>query len=167
VIAGHPGGEKAGFDPVKVNAVSIRGFTESEVVPLARRARAWLRDAPFIECMPIGADPVERNKGLLRHEILEQIERRWRRSCRWRTTIRGPRPWSSATRRRAAASIIAPSRDPSVCAAIGFGSPPRASCATASLLDEVDVKSLLRTSAPPEEMPKFIRKNRLGQVGGP
>ena len=31
--------KKAGFDPIKINAVSIRGITEHEVVPLARYAR--------------------------------------------------------------------------------------------------------------------------------
>src|SRR5437762_5939996 len=35
VVAGIHAAKRADFDPVKVNAVSIRGFTESEVVPLA------------------------------------------------------------------------------------------------------------------------------------
>src|SRR5271169_2957877 len=39
VIAGILAAKQAGFDPVKVNAVSIRGITELEVVPLARLAR--------------------------------------------------------------------------------------------------------------------------------
>src|ERR687888_600049 len=39
VLEGIAAARGAGFDPVKVNAVSIRGFTEHEVVPLARFAR--------------------------------------------------------------------------------------------------------------------------------
>src|SRR5262249_49833513 len=38
VLAGIRAAKQAGFDPVKVNAVSIRGVTEHEVVPLARFA---------------------------------------------------------------------------------------------------------------------------------
>src|SRR5437870_2409938 len=39
VVAGILAAKKAGFDPVKINAVSIRGVTEVEVLPLARFAR--------------------------------------------------------------------------------------------------------------------------------
>src|ERR1700704_1731248 len=39
VIAGILAAKKAGFHPIKINAVSIRGVTEAEVVPLARFAR--------------------------------------------------------------------------------------------------------------------------------
>jgi cyclic pyranopterin phosphate synthase len=39
VIAGILAAKRAGFQPVKVNAVSMRGLTEHEVVPLARFAR--------------------------------------------------------------------------------------------------------------------------------
>jgi cyclic pyranopterin phosphate synthase len=75
VIAGILAAKKAGFDPVKVNAVSIRGFTELEVLPLARFAREHGLEMRFIEYMPIGADHWERDKVYFAHEILEQIER--------------------------------------------------------------------------------------------
>ncbi|MCS6849766.1 MAG: GTP 3',8-cyclase MoaA [Gemmataceae bacterium] len=75
VVAGILAAKRAGFDPVKVNAVSIRGVTEHEVVPLARFARAHGLEMRFIEYMPIGADQWERNKVYFAHEILEQIER--------------------------------------------------------------------------------------------
>src|SRR5215475_1152486 len=39
VLDGIFAAKRAGFDPVKVNAVSIRGITEDEVVPLACFAR--------------------------------------------------------------------------------------------------------------------------------
>jgi cyclic pyranopterin phosphate synthase len=75
VLDGIFAAKKAGFDPVKVNAVSIRGITEHEVVPLARFARQHGLEMRFIEYMPIGADSWERGKVYFAHEILEQIER--------------------------------------------------------------------------------------------
>jgi cyclic pyranopterin phosphate synthase len=74
VVAGILAAKRAGFDPVKVNAVSIRGFTEHEVVPLACFARAHGLEMRFIEYMPIGADHWERDKVYFAHEILDQIE---------------------------------------------------------------------------------------------
>jgi len=75
VLAGIDAARRAGFHPVKVNAVSIRGLTEREVVPLARYAREHGLEMRFIEYMPIGAAAWERNKVYFAHEILEQIER--------------------------------------------------------------------------------------------
>jgi GTP 3',8-cyclase len=74
VVAGILAAKRAGFEPVKINAVSIRGFTEPEVVPLARFAREHGLEMRFIEYMPIGADQWERDKVYFAHEILDQIE---------------------------------------------------------------------------------------------
>lgn len=74
VIEGIHAAKKAGFEPVKINAVSIRGVTEPEVLPLARFAREHGLELRFIEYMPIGADAWERDKVYFAHEILDQIE---------------------------------------------------------------------------------------------
>lgn len=74
VIDGILTAKKVGFDPLKVNAISMRGFSEHEVVPLAKFAREHQLEMRFIEYMPIGADAWERNKVYYAHEILEQIE---------------------------------------------------------------------------------------------
>lgn len=74
VIAGILAAKAAGFEPVKVNAVSMRGITEHEVLPLARFAREHGLEMRFIEYMPIGADQWEREKVYSAHEILEQLE---------------------------------------------------------------------------------------------
>src|SRR5437868_1109322 len=74
VVAGIMAAKRAGFDPIKINAVSIRGFTEDEVVPLARFAREHGLELRFIEYMPIGTDQWERQKVYFAHEILDQIE---------------------------------------------------------------------------------------------
>jgi cyclic pyranopterin phosphate synthase len=74
VIDGILAAKKAGFDPIKINAVSMRGLTEVEVVPLAQFARAHGLEMRFIEYMPIGADHWERDKVYFAHEILDQLE---------------------------------------------------------------------------------------------
>jgi cyclic pyranopterin phosphate synthase len=74
VLEGIQAARRAGFHPIKINAVSIRGITEAEVVPLARYARANGLEMRFIEYMPIGADQWERSKVYFAHEIMEQIE---------------------------------------------------------------------------------------------
>jgi cyclic pyranopterin phosphate synthase len=75
VLAGIQAAREAGFDPVKVNAVTIRGVNEMDVVPLARFARTHGLEMRFIEYMPIGADAWERDKVFFAHEILEALER--------------------------------------------------------------------------------------------
>jgi GTP 3',8-cyclase len=44
------------FDPIKVNCVGMRGFTEEEVVPFAELARRKPYQVRFIEFMPLDAD---------------------------------------------------------------------------------------------------------------
>jgi cyclic pyranopterin phosphate synthase len=75
VLDGIHAARKAGFHPIKINAVSIRGVTEPEVVPLAVFARQYGLEMRFIEYMPIGADHWERSKVYFAHEIMEQLER--------------------------------------------------------------------------------------------
>jgi cyclic pyranopterin phosphate synthase len=75
VIAGIRAAKAAGFTPVKVNAVVIRGVNEAEVVPLARFAREHGLEMRFIEYMPIGAEAWEREKVYFADEILGQIDR--------------------------------------------------------------------------------------------
>src|SRR5262249_27528742 len=74
-IEGALEAKRAGFDPIKLNAVSIRDITETEVVPLARFAREHGFEMRFIEYMPIGQDQWERGKVYFAYEILEQLER--------------------------------------------------------------------------------------------
>jgi cyclic pyranopterin phosphate synthase len=75
VLAGIAAARRAGFHPIKVNAVIVRGVNEMDVAPLARWARDGSLEMRFIEYMPIGAQPWERGKVFFAHEMLEQIER--------------------------------------------------------------------------------------------
>jgi cyclic pyranopterin phosphate synthase len=56
VLAGIAAAQKAGFDRIRLNAISIRGVTEEEIVPLARFARDRRLELRFIEYMPLDAD---------------------------------------------------------------------------------------------------------------
>jgi cyclic pyranopterin phosphate synthase len=76
VIEGILAAKEAGFDPVKVNAVAIRGTTEDDVVPLARFARQHGLELRFIEYMPLDAGHLwEREKVLFAADILALLTR--------------------------------------------------------------------------------------------
>jgi cyclic pyranopterin phosphate synthase len=74
VLAGIDAAQRASFAPIKLNAVIIRGVNDADVVPLARFARDRGLEMRYIEYMPIGAAPWERNKVFFAHEILERID---------------------------------------------------------------------------------------------
>jgi len=53
VVAGIRAAKRAGLDPVKVNAVILRGFNEDQIVPFARFSRDEGVIVRFIEFMPL------------------------------------------------------------------------------------------------------------------
>jgi GTP 3',8-cyclase len=74
VIEGIQAAQRVGFDPVKINAVSVRGLTEDEIVPFGHFARETGVELRFIEFMPLDADNAwEREKVLFAHEIIEAL----------------------------------------------------------------------------------------------
>ena len=76
VIEGILAAKSVGFDPVKINAIAIKGVTEDDVVPLARFAREHGLELRFIEYMPLDAGNLwERGKVLFASEILEILAR--------------------------------------------------------------------------------------------
>ncbi len=74
VLLGLEAARKAGFQPIKINAVIIRGTNDQDVVPLASFARDHGFEMRFIEYMPIGAEPWERDKVFFAREMLERLE---------------------------------------------------------------------------------------------
>ena len=56
VLAGLDAARDAGFAPIKVNCVLMRGFNDDEVLPLARWAREQGFELRFIEWMPLDFD---------------------------------------------------------------------------------------------------------------
>lgn len=76
VLEGIHAAQKAGFHPVKINAVAMRGITEEEIVPFGRLARETGVEIRFIEFMPLDADNAwERKKVLFAEEIQDILTR--------------------------------------------------------------------------------------------
>ncbi len=76
VIEGIRTAMDVGFDPIKLNAVSIRGMTEDQIVPFGEFARETGVEIRFIEFMPLDADNAwEREKVLFADEIIEKLSR--------------------------------------------------------------------------------------------
>lgn len=74
VLEGIEAAEKAGFQQIKINAVSVRGMTEEELVPFGHFARTTGHEVRFIEYMPLDADNAwEREKVLFAQEIIDII----------------------------------------------------------------------------------------------
>ena len=151
-----------GFDPIKLNAVAVRGVTESDVAPLARFGREFDLEVRFIEFMPLDADGNwQRDKVLFASEILDIL-----------TNEVGPIKPSPHQDPRAPASEF---RFEDGVGRIGIiGSVSRPFCKSCNRLrltadgkfrnclfaiEETDVKSLLRADAPDNLIAEVIQKS--------
>ncbi len=75
VLAGIEAARRVGFSPIKLNAVSVRGLTEDQIVPFGQLARETDTVVRFIEFMPLDADSQwQRDKVLFAHEIIATLE---------------------------------------------------------------------------------------------
>ena len=75
VMAGIQAARDVGFSPIKLNAVSVRGLTESQIVPFGELARETDTEVRFIEFMPLDADAQwQRDKVLFADEIISILE---------------------------------------------------------------------------------------------
>ncbi len=161
VLDGIHAAKRAGFDPVKINAVSIRGITEHEVIPLARFAREHGLELRFIEYMPIGADHWERDKVYFADEILAQLEREFGPlAIAADNDPRNPaQDWDYADGGGRIGIIASISRPFCMsCNRIRLTADGKLrNCLFA--LTEVDVKTLLRSGGTDEQIADVIRKN--------
>jgi cyclic pyranopterin phosphate synthase len=161
VIEGILEAKRVGFEPVKVNAVSIRGVTEEAVLPLAHFAREHGLEMRFIEYMPIGADQWERDKVYFAHEILEQIERHVAPLAPAKDyDPRAPAMDFDYADGGGRVGIIASISRPFClrCNRVRLTADGKLrNCLFA--IDEADVKSLLRGGASDEEIATVIRRN--------
>lgn len=74
VMAGIEAAAAAGFSPIKVNAVAVRGLSEEELPRFAKWARETGHVVRFIEYMPLDADRAwATEKVLTAEEILEGL----------------------------------------------------------------------------------------------
>lgn len=76
VLAGLAAAKQVGFTAIRINAVSIQGLTESEIVPLARFCRREGFQLRFIEFMPLDADQAwDRSQVLSGADVRAILER--------------------------------------------------------------------------------------------
>jgi cyclic pyranopterin phosphate synthase len=76
VLAGLAAARRAGFAEIRINAVSIRGLTEDEIVPLARFCRREGFHLRFIEFMPLDAEEAwDRSRVLSGADVRAILER--------------------------------------------------------------------------------------------
>lgn len=73
VLQGIEAAQAAGMNNIRINAVSISGITESEVVPLAEFARSKNLELRFIEFMPLDGDEAWENGQVLSGEAVKSI----------------------------------------------------------------------------------------------
>jgi len=75
VLDGLDTARKTGFQSIKINAVAVRNFSESEIMSLIDMGRSDGFEIRFIEFMPLDSDKVwERDKVLFGHEIIDMIK---------------------------------------------------------------------------------------------
>lgn len=76
VLSGIDAAANSGYEKIKINALAIKGFSEGQVVPLARFCRERAFELRFIEFMPLEADRIWRRGAVLTcDEILEILAR--------------------------------------------------------------------------------------------
>ncbi len=73
VLAGLTAAKRTGFDPVKVNAVALRGFIEHDLAPLARFCREHGFEFRLIESMPIGGGAYDPAAVVSAAELLDRL----------------------------------------------------------------------------------------------
>ncbi len=73
ILASH----ELGINPVKINAVILRGINDRQIEPIAALTLKYPFHIRFIEYMPMGDSAVEKQQQILSQEIKERIESRF------------------------------------------------------------------------------------------
>ncbi len=78
VLEGIAEARRVGFNSIKINAVAVKSFSESEIIKLVDMGREQDLEIRFIEFMPLDADKIwERDKVLFGHEIVDIINQKY------------------------------------------------------------------------------------------
>jgi cyclic pyranopterin phosphate synthase len=168
VLQGIDTARRVGFEPIKINAICIRGVNDADVVPLAQFARRQGVELRFIEYMPIGDDHWQRGKVYFAHEILEQLERE----------VCPLVPAENYDRRAPAMEFSYVDGGGRVGIIASVSRPFCMSCNRIRLtadgklrnclfaLEETDIKTLLRQEAPVEAVQRAVRQSVLDKWEG-
>jgi GTP 3',8-cyclase len=159
VLAGIRAAKKAGLEPVKVNAVLLRGFNEDQIVNFAHFSREEGVVVRFIEFMPLEEDRVwSPDVVVTMDEILEKLSR-------FRPVRELPPNSASETARRytfddgkGEIGIIAPVSHPFCghCSRIRLTSDGKLRTCLFSLFDH-DIAARMRNGATDEELRDYVR----------
>ena len=162
VLAGIDAAAAAGFETIKFNVVAVKNLIEPDIVPIARFCRERGFEPRFIEFMPLDHQSLwDRRKVLLADDIIRMIE----------SEVGAVEPVPDADPRAPATEY----RYKDGSGRLGFiasvSKPFCLNCNRIRLtsdgklryclfaIDETDVKDLLRSGAPDEEIQKTIRQN--------
>jgi cyclic pyranopterin phosphate synthase len=165
VLAGLTRAQELGFR-IKLNAVAVKNLVEPDIVPLARFAREHGFEVRYIEFMPLDAQGIwDRSKVLLADDIIATLSR----EISPLVAVPDPDPRAPATEYAFADGG----------GTVGFiASVSRPFCLNCNRLrltadgkvryclfaiEEDDVKSLLRSGTPDEEIAALVRRNVAGK----
>ncbi|MCA8986245.1 MAG: GTP 3',8-cyclase MoaA [Planctomycetaceae bacterium] len=169
VLAGITAAQNAGFEPIKLNAVAIRGLTEHDLCAFARMSRQTGVQVRFIEYMPLDAERNwEREKVLSEQEMMDILQNEF--------GDLKPVPGNSES---------SPARDYQFADGLGrigfISSVTRPFCAHCNRFrltsdgkirnclfsqEETDVRSLLRSGAEETEIVAVVRQSILNKAEG-
>ncbi|MCC7496987.1 MAG: GTP 3',8-cyclase MoaA [Bryobacterales bacterium] len=153
--------QRLGFGPIKINTVAVKNLVEPDIVPLARFGREQGIEIRYIEFMPLDAQGLwDRSKVLLADDILTMLES----EIGPLDPVDNADPRASATEYRfrdgkGGVGFIAPVSRPFClnCNRIRLTADGKLRyCLFA--LEETDVKGLLRSGAPEEEIAAVVRE---------
>jgi GTP 3',8-cyclase len=169
VLEGIEAARRVGFDPIKINAVSVRGLTEDQIVPFGRFTRETGIEVRFIEFMPLDADNAwEREQVLFASEILETLSR----EIAPLVPIPGNDPSAPASEFQFTDGIgrigmIASVSQPFCqnCNRFRLTADGKLRNCLFSL-EETDIKSLLRENAPHETIVEAVRRSISAKLAG-
>jgi cyclic pyranopterin phosphate synthase len=160
VLDGIDKAQKIGFGPLKINAVAVKNLVEPDIVPLARYGRERGIEIRYIEFMPLDAQGLwDKGRVLLADDMIDMIQR----EIGPLEAVPDQDPRAPATEYKFADGI----------GRIGFvASVSRPFCLNCNRLritadgkiryclfaiEETDVRDLLRSGAPDEEIAAAIR----------
>src|SRR5450759_288317 len=169
VLSGLALAKRIGFTRIKLNAVAVKNLVEPDIVPLARYARENGFEVRYIEFMPLDAQNLwDRGKVLLAEDMIALFSR----EISPRAPVPDPDP-------RAPASEYVYADGGGM---VGFiASVSRPFCLNCTRLrltadrhlryclfaiEEDDVKTLMRSGAPDEEIAALVRRNVAGKWQG-
>ena len=72
VLRGIAAAHQAGFSPIKINTVAIKGFNDDEILDFARQTLAMPYQIRFIELMPVGNASLADGDRYLSNEIVKK-----------------------------------------------------------------------------------------------